>query len=649
MTQPLWTPSPDRIQRSNMRTFMEGPARAHGFEGASSEELWHWSVHDLAGFWRALWDFCGVIGHQGDRAHTEPLELPGTRFFPDARLNYAENLLRRRDDTPAVMFEREDGVARTLTWNELWTATARLAAALRAAGIRPGDHIAAYTPNNPEAIVFMLAGASLGATISTASPDFGPQGVLDRFGQIAPRVLLTADGYRYAGAEYASLERLPEILEGLPTVERVLVVPYLDAAPDLAGVRGAVLYDDFVAGYDADDIEFEALPFDHPLYILFSSGTTGAPKCIVHGAGGVLVQHLKEHQLHADIRAGDRVCYMATCGWMMWNWLVSALASEATILLRDGAPLHPTPTAMFDFAERTEATLFGTSAGFIDAMCNRGAHPRESHDLSALRSVLSTGSPLTPEGFDWVYDNLKSDVHLASVSGGTDLCACFVGGDPTRPVWRGEIQAPALAMAVDVLHEDGSPCPTGRGELVCTAPFPSVPLGLWGDEDGRRFHATYFDHFPGIWRHGDWIERTAHGGFVIHGRSDATLNARGVRIGTAEIYQIVHRLPEIVESVAIGQRWKGDTRIVLFVRLDEGATLDDALEARIRSALREGASPRHVPAHILEVADIPRTRSGKVAELAVRAVVHGEDVENVEALANPEALAGFAGRGELAG
>ncbi|MCG8467265.1 MAG: acetoacetate--CoA ligase [Gemmatimonadetes bacterium] len=622
-------------------------ANDRGAGADSPEALWRWSVRDLDAFWSALWDFFDIIGDKGERIVVEPDLLPGARWFPDARLNYAENLLRRRDDGLALMFRGEDRVRRDVTWAELYDTTSRLASALRAAGVGAGDRVAAYTPNMPEAIMYMLAAASLGATVSTASPDFGVQGVLDRFGQIEPRVLLAADGYYYNGTRYSSLGRLPEIVDRLRTVERVVVVPYTVDALDLSAVRGAVSFDAFLEPHEATDIEFARLPFDHPLYILFSSGTTGAPKCIVHGAGGVLLQHVKEQRLHADVKADDRTFYFTTCGWMMWNWLASALAARSTVVLYDGSPFYPDGNAIFDYADEVGMTLLGVSAKFIDAAAKAGLRPRDTHDLGSVRTLCSTGSPLVPEGFDYVYEHVKRDVHLASVSGGTDLCACFVGGHPMLPVWSGEIQGPALGMDVDVWDEEGRPLASGKGELVCKRSFPSVPIGFWGDDDGSRFHTAYFDTYPGVWRHGDWMEWTEHGGAIIHGRSDATLNAGGVRIGTAEIYRQVEKLPEIAESIVIGQPWDNDTRVVLFVRLADGASLDAALEARIRAAVRENASPRHVPARILEVADIPRTKSGKIVELAVRAVVLGEPVKNLEALANPEALELFENRSEL--
>ena len=606
--------------------------------------LWRWSITEQSAFWASLWEWCGVVGERGGRVVVDGDRMPGARYFPDARLNFAENLLRPRTDDPAIIAWSEDGARRVVSWRELHDLTSRVAQAMREAGIGPGDRVAALLPNVPEAIVILLAAASMGAVLSTASPDFGVSGVIDRFGQVEPRLLFVTDGYSYRGKRYETLERVPEILAGLPTVERTVVVPNVGAAP--GAIPALVPLNDFIAPFEASEIPFTRLPFDHPLYILFSSGTTGVPKCIVHRAGGVLLQHLKEHQLHCDIRPGDRVFYYTTLGWMMWNWLVSALASEATILLYDGSPVHPGNGALFDFAEDAGTTLLGTSPGYLDALRKSGFRPRETHDLSSLRTVVSTGSPLSAEGFEYVYGHVKPDVHLASVSGGTDLCACFVGGIPTQPVRAGEIQGPALGIATDVFADDGTPLASGKGELVCTRPFPSLPLGFVGDDGGSRYRATYFERFPGVWHHGDYAEKTASGGYVIHGRSDATLNVHGVRIGTAEVYRPVEAMDEVAEALSIAQLMGATERMVLFVRLAPEVRLDEELEDRIRAVLRTQASPRHVPAKVVQVPDIPRTRSGKIVELAVRAVVHGEPVRNVEALANPEALEWFRGAGK---
>ncbi|MCY4398598.1 MAG: acetoacetate--CoA ligase [Gemmatimonadetes bacterium] len=672
---PLWTPSRERLRASNLVHFAawlagsgHDPEDGAAAPSASVAEpsrraaepphdpqrgydaLWRWSIEQQEAFWSALWDWCGIVGDKGGRVLVPGDDMPGARYFPDARLNFAENLLRRRTDDPAIIAWAEDGRRRVVSWRELHDLTSRLAQAMRDAGVRPGDRVAALLPNVPEAVVVLLAATSIGAVLSTASPDFGVRGVIDRFGQVGPRLLFVTDGYSYRGKRFETLARVPGILEGLPTVERTVVVPNLgEAATDARGPDRTVPFDTFIRPFAASEIEFTRLPFDHPLYILFSSGTTGVPKCIVHRAGGVLLQHIKEHQLHCDIRAGDRVFYFTTLGWMMWNWLVSALASEATILLWDGSPVHPDNEALFDFADATGMTLMGTSPGFLEALRKSGFTPRESHDLSSLRTLLSTGSPLAEAGFEYVYEHVKRDVHLVSISGGTDLCACFVGAIPGRSVRPGEIQGPVLGMATDVFAPDGTPLDAGKGELVCTRPFPSLPLGFLNDDDGSRYHGTYFGRFPGVWHHGDYAEKTDSGGYIIHGRSDATLNVHGVRIGTAEVYRPVEAMDEVAEALAIAQRHGEGTRMVLFVRLVPGAVLDAALRRCIRAALRTQASPRHVPARIVEVEDIPRTRSGKIVELAVREVVHGEAVKNVEALANPEALEHFRGRVELEG
>ena len=648
---PLWTPSRERLDASNIASFTawlaeHGPGPADPAAPVLSRPgdpryhpLWRWSITDQEAFWAALWEWCGVVGERGGRVLVDGDQMPGARYFPDARLNFAENLLRRRTDDPAIIAWSEAGSRRVVSWRELHDLTSRVAQAMRNEGIGPGDRVAALLPNVPEAIVILLAAASIGAVLSTASPDFGVRGVIDRFGQVAPRLLFVTDGYSHRGKRYETLERVPDIVAGLPTVERTVVVPNLGDTP--TAIPDTIPLNDFIAPCQTAEIPFARLPFDHPLYILFSSGTTGVPKCIVHRAGGVLLQHLKEHRFHCDIRPGDRVFYFTTLGWMMWNWLVSALASEATILLYDGSPVHPADSALFDFAEATGMTLLGTSPGYLDALRKSGFRPRESHDLSPLRTVISTGSPLSAEGFEYVYEHVKRDVHLASVSGGTDLCACFVGGVPTRPVRAGEIQGPVLGMAMDVFADDGTPLDAGKGELVCTRPFPSLPLGFLDDDDGSRYRATYFDRFPGVWRHGDYAEKTASGGYIIHGRSDATLNVHGVRIGTAEVYRPVEAMDEVAEALSIAQLWGAGERMLLFVRLAPEVRLDEELEGRIRAVLRTQASPRHVPAKVVQVPDIPRTRSGKIVELAVRAVVHGEPVRNVEALANPEALEWF--------
>ena len=638
MDSPLWQPSRERVERANLTTFRMRMRDRRGEPLRDWPSLYRWSVDEPAAFWGALWDFAGVVAEtRGDVVVQDLDRMPGARWFPGARLNFAENLLRRGDAAPALVFRDVSGARSEISFAELRGRVAALARALAGAGVGPGDRVAGFVPNVPGAAIAMLAAATLGAVWTSCSPDFGASGVLDRFGQIEPRVLFAADGYRHGGKTYDVLPRIAAIADRLPSVERVVVIPHLEPEPRIDGIRDAVLQDDF-AGAPGGDPPYVRLPFDHPLYVLYSSGTTGKPKCIVHGAGGTLLQHLKEHRLHTDLGPLDRILYLTTCGWMMWNWLVSALASEATVVLYDGSPAHPDIGALWRLVAEERLTVFGTSATGRDASETSHARPRDSVDLSSLRTILSTGSPLAPAGFDHVYQDVKDDVLLASISGGTDIVSCFALGNPVLPVWRGELQGPGLGMAVEILDDDGRSLASGRGHLCCTRPFPSMPVGFWGDPDGARYRAAYFERFPGVWFHGDWAERTPHGGFVIHGRSDATLNPGGVRIGTAEIYRVVERVPEVIESLATAQAWGGDERIVLFVVLRPGVVLDDALRARIRDRLRAEASPRHVPAKIVQVADLPRTRSGKLVELAVRDVIHGRPVANAGAIANPAAL-----------
>jgi acetoacetyl-CoA synthetase len=643
--QPLWRPDAARVAAAAITAFRARVAAEWSADLPDYEALWRWSVEHRDRFWLSVWRDSQVIGDGPGATILENGErMPGAKFFPQARLNYAENLLRRRDDADALVFWGEDQVKRRMSHAELYDLVSRLAAAMRAMGVKAGDRVAGFVPNMPETIAATLATASLGAIWSSCSPDFGAQGVLDRFGQIAPKLLFAADGYFYGGKRFDSLARVAEFLPKLPSVEKVVVLPYAGGG---TLPPKAVTLADFVAAHPAGEIRFERLPFDHPLFIMYSSGTTGAPKCIVHGAGGTLLQHLKEHRLHSDIRPGARMFYFTTCGWMMWNWLLSGLASGATLLLYDGSPFHPTGNILFDFAEAERCSFFGTSAKFIDACNKAGLKPIETHDLSALRTIASTGSPLLPEGFDYVYASIKRDVCLSSISGGTDIISCFVLGNPAGPVWRGEIQARGLGMAVEVWNDLGRPVVGEKGELVCTRAFPSMPAGFWNDPDGAKYRRAYFERFPNVWCHGDYAELTKHGGMIIYGRSDAVLNPGGVRIGTAEIYRQVEQLPEILESIVVGQDWQGDVRVVLFVRLKEGVALDAALVEKIKRQIRTNCTPRHVPAKILEVADIPRTKSGKITELAVRDVIHGRPVKNKEALANPEALELFKDRPEL--
>ena len=646
--KPLWTPEPDDLKTAPITAFMRAAGERSGQAIDDFDALHAWSVADPAAFWDLIWDHTGVIGEKGERILVDGDRMPGASFFPDASLNFAENLLRATGGGDALVFRGEDKAERRMSFDELRALVSRLQQAMRAAGIGPGDRVAAMLPNMPEAIAAMLTAASLGAIWSSCSPDFGERGVLDRFGQIEPKLFIACDGYWYNGKPIEVAGKLKAIAEKLTSASNVVVVSYLDQAEIVAAqVPRAVSLAAFVAPFAAAEPAFERLPFSHPLYILFSSGTTGIPKCIVHGAGGTLLQHLKEHQLHCSLEAGDKLFYFTTCGWMMWNWLATGLASGATLLLYDGSPFYPDGNVLFDFAQAEGMSVFGTSAKFIDAVRKAGLRPRDSHDLAVLRMMTSTGSPLAPENFDFVYDAIKPDVHLASISGGTDIVSCFVLGVPTKSVWKGEIQGPGLGMAVDVWDDAGRPVHRQKGELVCVRPFPSMPIRFWNDPDGGKYHSAYFDRFEGVWCHGDFAEWTEHGGIIIHGRSDATLNPGGVRIGTAEIYNQVEQMPEVAEALAIGQDWDNDVRVVLFVRLADGVSLTEDLQNAIRTRIRSGASPRHVPARIVTVADIPRTKSGKITELAVRDIVHGRAVKNKEALANPQALELFRDLPEL--
>ena len=636
--QMKWQPEEGARKQTRLYKFMEELGKARGAEFETYHDLWEFSTHHPESFWSAVWDTCGVIAEtKGSTVLQSAEHMKDAQFFPEARLNFAQNLLRRRDNQDAIVFRGEDMVERRLSFKKLYDQVSALSQALLSKGVRKGDRVAGYLPNTPEAIIAMLATSSIGAIWSSASPDFGVQGVLDRFGQIEPKVFLCSDKYYYNGKEIDCLEKAAQIVEALPSVEQFIVVKYIKE-DKVSLPAGAVLYNDLISGYLPQDIEFEMLPFDHPLYIMFSSGTTGTPKCIVHSQGGTLLQHLKEHQLQSDIRRDDRVFYFTTTGWMMWQWLVTALASEATLALYDGSPFYPNGYTLFDFAAEEKFTHFGTSAKFIDALKKHDLSPGEKYDLSSLRMMASTGSPLVHEAFDYVYDHIKSNIHLASISGGTDIVSCFVLGNPISPVYRGEIQGPGLGMDIDVFDTMGQSVTEGKGELVCKSAFPSMPVGFWKDDDGQRYHKAYFDKFDNIWCHGDWCEWTPHGGMIIHGRSDATLNPGGVRIGTAEIYRQVEKLPEVKESIAVGQEWDGDVRVILFVVMKKGEKLKSKLVDKIKQTIREGASPRHVPAEVIAVQDIPRTKSGKITELAVRDVIHGLEIDNREALANPEAL-----------
>ena len=656
---PIWQPSAQRIAGTRLTAFMAAAEKRWKRRLASADysTLHTWSIEHPEEFWASVWEFGEVRGEMGSTVVIDREKMPGAQWFPEAKLNFAENLLRRRDTSDALVFWGEDKVKGRASYAELYRAVAQTAAALRAMGVSKGDRVAAYLPNVPAALVAMLATASIGAIFSSASPDFGVQGVLDRFGQIEPKVLFACDGYWYNGKTIDCLGKVAEIAARMPSLQRVVVVPYAGGAGDIAAVTHGVSLADFLAPFVGErEIRFERLPFAHPLYIMYSSGTTGVPKCIVHCAGGALLQHLKEQQLQSDVHAGDRLFYFTTCGWMMWNWLVSGLASGATLLLYDGSPFVGRGNILFDYADAEGMTHFGTSAKFIDAIAKIELQPRRTHRLEHLRAMFSTGSPLVAEGFDYVYSNIKQDIQLASISGGTDIISCFVLGNPNGAVHRGEIQCAGLGMAVDVFDDAGRPVRGEKGELVCTRSFPVMPIGFWNDPGNAKYRAAYFERFPNlpmrVWCHGDFAERTAHDGFIIYGRSDATLNPGGVRIGTAEIYRQVEKLIEVVESLVIGQDWPpgtgGDVRVVLFVKLREDMVLDDALISRIKQVIKDNTTPRHVPGKILQVNDIPRTKSGKIVELAVRNVVHGAAVKNVEALANPEALEHFRDRAELA-
>jgi len=650
--RPLWVPDAARIADASITAFTRQAEARWGRSFADYAALHEWSIDQPAEFWTSIWEYGEVKGSRGDVVLESGDRMPGARWFPGAQLNFAENLLRQRDDSDALVFWGEDRVHNRLSHGDLYRQVAHFAAALKDMGVAPGDRVAAWMPNLPETIVVMLAATSIGAIFSSASPDFGVQGVLDRFGQIEPKVLVAVDGYYYNGKIVDCLDRLAAITDGLPSVKRVVVVPYVHAKHDLSHVHHARVLAEFIKPFLAEtEIPFVRLPFDHPLYIMYSSGTTGVPKCIVHCAGGVLLQHLKELKLHGDVKPGDKLFYFTTCGWMMWNWLVSGLAAGATLLLYDGSPMIGNGAILFDYAQAEGMTHFGTSAKFIDGIAKAGLRPGSTHNLTRLRAMFSTGSPLVPEGFEYVYREIKADICLSSISGGTDIVSCFVLGNPTLPVYAGEIQCKGLGMAVDVFDETGTPVRGEKGELVCTRPFPVMPIGFWKDDDGARYRAAYFARFDNVWCHGDYSEITAHDGLIIYGRSDATLNPGGVRIGTAEIYRQVEKLDEVVESLVIGQQWPpgdaADVRVVLFVKLREGLALDDALIARVRQTIRDNTTPRHVPAKVVQVKDIPRTKSGKIVELAVRSVVHGEPVKNVEALANPAALDEFRARPEL--
>ena len=644
----LWEPSAARIQRSQLSQFWQQLDREQQRQFDNYADLHRWSVESPEAFWQSVWDFCDIRASQtSDQVLVDGNQFPGARWFPDARLNFAENLLRNRSDKTALISRLENGRREAISYAGLYQQVSQLAQALRNAGVGRGDRVAGFMPNISETVIAMLASASIGAVWSSCSPDFGINGVMDRFGQIQPKVLFACDGYFYGGKTLDSLPRVSQIKAQISSIETLIIVPVSRTAEEISLPEGATLWAETLAAYSPNDIEFEQLPFDHPLYIMYSSGTTGVPKCIVHSAGGSLIQHMKEHRLHTDLGSEDTLFYFSTCGWMMWNWLVSGLACEATLVLYDGSPFYPQPQSLMDMADEEGISIFGTSAKYIEALQKAGVKPAESHQLSALKAVLSTGSPLSDESFRYVYRHIKQDICLSSISGGTDILSCFVLGNPCLPVYEGEIQCLGLGMAVEVWDDDGNAVVGEKGEMVCTRPFPSAPIGFWNDPDNAKYRAAYFDTYPNVWAHGDYGEITEHGGMIIHGRSDAVLNPGGVRIGTAEIYRQVEKVADVVDSICIGQQYQGDVRVVLFVVLREGCTLDDSLRNTIRNTIRQETTPRHVPAKIIAVAEIPRTISGKIVELAVRDVVHGKTVKNVDALANPDALALFKDLPEL--
>jgi acetoacetyl-CoA synthetase len=649
----LWRPSERAVEEAQVTQFARQVIRKRKLDVNTYPDFYRWTVENPEEFWADVWDFCGVIASKrGSTVLVDGDKMPGARWFPEARLNFAENLMRRGDRGDAFVLWDESGFRRRLSYSDLTSEVSRAEQALRALGLRAGDRVAAFIPNLPETGMLALAALSQGIVWSSCSPDFGVEGVLERFGQIEPKVLFCADGYGYNGETHDSLQRVAEIVEQLPSVRKVVVVPHLDPQVDVSDVPKAIRLDEWLRRYTAGDIAYAQLPFDHPVYILFTSGTTGKPKCIVHGAGGSLLANLKMYKLQFDVRPGDRFFYFCTTTWVMWNLLFAALGAEASAMLYDGSPLARNGKILFDYAEKERFTQFGTSPRFLDTIAKRGLEPAKSHDLGSLRTLISTGSPLSPESFDYVYSAIKSDVCLSSISGGTDILAAFADASPVLPVYRGELQSRSLGLAVEVFGADGKPVVGEKGELVCTKPFPSMPLGFWNDRGDERYLAAYFSKYPNVWHHGDWCELTERGTMIVYGRSDATLNPGGVRIGTAEIYRVVEQIDEVEECVAIGQMWPPDkptdSRVVLFVKLRKDLALEQNLEDRIRFEIRRRASPRHVPARIVQVADIPRTKNGKVVELAVKAVVHGMPVANTDALANPEALELFKDLPDLA-
>ncbi len=645
MAKRLWQPTQERIRHTNLYRFMQWVNTHYNLNCSDYADLYQWSVDRIAEFWEAWWRYADVMATQPyTKVLDDPTRMPGAKWFPGAQLNFAQHLLRYRDEQIALVFYGEAQVRRQLTYGELYQQVARVAGALKEAGVQPGDRVVGFMPNMPETIVAMLAATSMGAVWSSCSPDFGIQGVLDRFGQIRPKIMFTANGYYFKGRWIDSLERVHKIAQQIPSIEKVVVVTYTDEPSTTEVPANAVAYKDFAV--DAP-LTFAPLPFDHPLYIMYSSGTTGLPKCMVQSAGGILVHHLKELILHTDLSRKDTIFYFTTCGWMMWNWLVSSLAVGATLVLYDGNPFHPSARALWQMAQDENITVFGTSAGYLAALEDSGVKPTEHFNLDALRALLSTGSPLSAEGFEFVYAHIKSDLQLASIAGGTDLNGCFALGNPMGPVYAGELQCRGLGMKVAAFDDAGQPVINQQGELVCTAPFPSMPIYFWDDPDGSKYHNAYFDRYPGVWRHGDFIEITERGGVIFYGRSDATLNPGGVRIGTADIYRLLQPMVEIADSVVVGQQWQNDVRVILFVQMAAGRTLDELLKQKIKKHLRTHASPRHVPAKIIAVPEIPYTLNMKKVELAVRKVIHGQTVGNKEALKNPDCLVHFENLEEL--
>ena len=647
MTTAIWTPSSNRVEQSNLAKYISFLRSEHQFTFDSYDDLYCWSIQESDKFWPTIWDFCEIVATQSwDKVLTDKSKMLGASWFTGSKLNFAENLLRRRDDKSAIIYKREDGYLVEITYKDLYKSVAHLANSLRDINVSSGDRVVGYLPNIPETIIAMLAATSIGAVWSSCSPDFGTHGVVDRFGQIQPKILITTDGYIYNNKRISILPRLKQLSNELVELNKIIIVPHLESAPDIQDINKSILYSDFINDSNSE-VLFQQYGFNHPLYIMYSSGTTGKPKCIVHGAGGTLLQHLKELILHTDLKKEDTIFYITTCGWMMWNWLVSSLAVGATVILYDGSPTNPKPSTLFDFIDDARISIFGTSAKFLAAMQKAGIMPKQTHDLSSLNTILSTGSPLLAEQYDYVYRDIKNDVQLSSISGGTDIISCFALGNPMLPVFRGQLQCRGLGMSVEIFNEQGQSIQGKKGELVCTRPFPSMPIYFWDDADGTKYHDAYFNKFPGVWAHGDYAELTEEEGMIIYGRSDTVLNPGGIRIGTAEIYRQVEKLSEVLESIVVGQEWEDDIRIILFIKLVEGVSLDEKLVKKIKTTIRENASPRHVPSKLIQVHDIPKTISGKIVELAVQNIIHNRPVKNLDALANPDALKYFQDLAEL--